>query len=251
MKRELPLALVSIPGLALFVWPFLAGTLPPDVPAFTLATAAAGALLIVDLGIRRLDARRLALLAALAAIDTALRLAVPEGIGGFSPLFFLVLCAGYVFGPSYGFLVGGFSMLISSLLEGGLGPWVPYQIFAAGWVGALAGLAGLHRRSPGWPDWRDLSLLAAIGIITGYLYGALTDVQTWVAIYKGNPTMGWTTGLDPATTWRHYTVFYLITSAAYDSFRSLGNALMIALLGAPVLAALIRLRTRLTFEIMD
>jgi energy-coupling factor transport system substrate-specific component len=250
MRRELPLPLISIPGLALFVWPFVAGNLPPDLPAWTLALGAAASLVLIDLGVRRLDARRLALLAALAAIDTALRLAVPEGIGGFSPVFFLVLCAGYVFGPSYGFLVGGFSILISSLLEGGVGPWVPYQIFAAGWVGAVAGLAGLHRRSSSWPTWRDLAILATAGILTGFAYGALMDVQTWVTIYRGNPTIGWGPGLDAPTTWQHYVRFYLITSAAYDSLRSLGNAVMILTLGAPVLAALLRLRNRFTFEVV-
>jgi energy-coupling factor transport system substrate-specific component len=252
MRRDLPLAVVSVPGLALFVWPFLAGGLPPDIPAWTLGMAAAAGLVLVDLGVRQLDARRLALLAALAAVDTALRLALPEGIGGFSPLFFLVLCAGYVFGPSYGFLVGAFSILISSLLEGGVGPWIPYQIFAAGWVGAVAGVAGAHRRgSPGWPRWHDLLLLAAVGVVTGYAFGALMDVQTWVSVYRGTPTIGWGPGLDAPTTWQHYIRFYLITSAAYDSFRSIGNALMILTLGAPVLAALIRLRTRFTFEVVD
>jgi len=58
---------------------------------------------------RRLDSGRLALLAALAAIDAALRLALVSGIGGFSPIFFLVLCAGYEFGGLVWFLVGAFS----------------------------------------------------------------------------------------------------------------------------------------------
>jgi len=38
--------------------------------------------------------------------------------------------------------VSAMSMLVSALAGGGVGPWVPYQIFAVGWVGVAAGLAG-------------------------------------------------------------------------------------------------------------
>jgi hypothetical protein len=36
----------------------------------------------------------------------------------------------------------------------------------------------------------------------------------------------------------------------YDTFRAVGNALMVALLGPPVLAALGRVRARLSFEVI-
>ena len=82
--------------------------------AWTLTLACVAGLFLVEAGTRQLDSRAVALLAAIAAIDTALRLAVIEGIGGFSPIFFLVLCAGYVFGTSFGFLAGALSMLVTS-----------------------------------------------------------------------------------------------------------------------------------------
>src|SRR5207249_8246983 len=129
MRRGLPIGLVSLLGLVLFFWPFIGRGLPAATPAWTVALAAAMGLLLVEMGTRQLDSRQFALLAALAAIDTGLRMVVAQGIGGFSPVFFLVLCAGYVFGTSYGFLVGAFSILVSSLAIGGAGPWVPYQVF--------------------------------------------------------------------------------------------------------------------------
>ena len=148
--RNLPVALISLPGLLLFLWPFLGSDLPASTPAWTLMLATVSALLLVEVGTRQLDSRGLALLAAIAAIDTVLRLAVIEGIGGFSPIYFLVLCAGYVFGSTYGFLAGALSILVSAMVGGGVGPWVPYQVFAIGWIGALAGLAGRWRgRLPG------------------------------------------------------------------------------------------------------
>jgi len=124
--RNLPVALISLPGLLLFLWPFLGSDLPASTPAWTLMLATVSALLLVEVGTRQLDSRGLALLAAIAAIDTVLRLAVIEGIGGFSPIYFLVLCAGYVFGSTYGFLAGALSILVSAMVGGGVGPWVPY-----------------------------------------------------------------------------------------------------------------------------
>jgi energy-coupling factor transport system substrate-specific component len=250
MRRVLPVGVVSLVGVLLFLWPFFGSGLPANTPAWTLALACVAGLFLVEAGTRQLDSRAIALLAAIAAIDTALRLAVIEGIGGFSPIFFLVLCAGYVFGTSFGFLAGALSMLVSALAGGGVGPWVPYQIFAVGWVGVAAGIAGQWGRSAGAPGWRDLLVLAGVGAVTGYLVGALLDITDWVPVYRGNPSIGWLPGMDPATSLMHFARYYVLTSLAYDTFRAVGNVLMVLALGMPVMAALRRLRARLTFEVV-
>src|SRR5947209_2065351 len=171
MNRNVPIALVSLAGVALFAWPFFGTSLPASTPAWALTVACLAGLVIVEMGTRQLDARGVALLAAIAAIDTALRLAVIEGIGGFSPIYFLVLCAGYALGPSYGFLAGALSILVSALAGGGVGPWVPYQVFAVGWVGVAAGLAGRWSRGSRVPNWRDVIALAAAGALMGWVVG--------------------------------------------------------------------------------
>ena len=250
MIRALPVGLASLGGIVLFVWPFLGSGLPASAPAWTLTLACVLGLFLVEAGMRQLDSRSVALLAAIAAIDTALRLAVIEGIGGFSPIYFLVLCAGYVFGPSFGFLAGGLSILVSALAGGGMGPWVPYQVFAVGWVGVAAGLAGHWSRGVRVPDWRDVLALAAVGAVMGWVVGALLDITDWIPVYRGNPTLGWQPGMDAATSLVHFGRFYVLTSLAYDTFRAVGNVLMVLLLGGPVLAALARLRVRLTFEVV-
>src|SRR5260370_17534908 len=141
-------------GVVLWWWPCLGRGLVGSTPAWTLTIACVVGLFLVEGGMRQLDSRAVALLAAIAAIDTALRLAVIEGIGGFSPIYFLVLCAGYVFGTSFGFLAGALSILVSAIAGGGMGPWVPYQVFAVGWVGVAAGLAGQWSRGSRVPGWR-------------------------------------------------------------------------------------------------
>ena len=250
MIRALPVGVVSLGGIVLFAWPFLGSGLPASTPAWTLTIACVVGLFLIEAGMRQLDSRAVALLAAIAAIDTALRLAVIEGIGGFSPIYFLVLCAGYVFGASFGFLAGALSILVSAIAGGGMGPWVPYQVFAVGWVGVAAGLAGQWSRGSRVPDWRDVLVLAAVGAVMGWVVGALLDITDWIPVYRGNPTLGWLPGMDAATSLVHFGRFYLLTSLAYDTFRAAGNVLMVVALGVPVMAALTRLRVRLTFEVV-
>ena len=241
------LAACSLVGLALFLWPFTGGSLPAAAPAYAVALGSLAGLLLIELGARRLDARGVALLAAIAAIDAGLRLAFVTGIGGFSPIFFLILCAGYVVGPAFGFEAGAVALLASALATGGVGPWLPYQLFAAGWVGAVAGVAGAHRSGP--PGRRDLLLLALVGIVMGFAYGAAMDVWDWT-FFAGSPDLGWLPGAPLGETIARFARFYLVTSLAYDSFRAAGNALLVLSLGAPILAALARLQARFSFEVV-
>jgi energy-coupling factor transport system substrate-specific component len=84
----------------------------------------------------------------------------------------------------------------------------------------------------------------------GFVVGALLDITDWVPVYRGNPSLGWSPGMSPATSLLHFGRFYLLTSLAYDTFRAVGNVLMVLALGLPVLGALSRLRSRLTFEVI-
>jgi len=250
-------AVASMAGILLFVWPFLGFGLPPELPALAVTLGALASIGLMEFGARRLDSGRLALLAALAAMDAALRLALVSGIGGFSPIFFLVLCAGYEFGASYGFLVGAFSLLVSGLVTGGVGPWLPYEAFAVGWVGASAGLAGSLVRRLGsgrrnWlPDRLDVAVLVGVAVVTGFAYGALTDVWGWVAFYRGVENIGWIPGLSAADTLAQFSRYYVLTSLTWDALRALGDALAVLALGTPVLMAMGRLRARLGYEIID
>jgi energy-coupling factor transport system substrate-specific component len=251
--RLIPISLI---GAALFVWPFVGTGLPAETPALAMTFGAIAMLVAMEVGSRRLDSGRLALLAALAAVDAALRLTMVNGIGGFSPIFFLVLAAGYEFGPSYGFLVGAFALLVSALVTGGMGPWLPYETFAVGWVGASAGVTGqvvrrLRSARTGWlPSRVDIAALVAVAIVTGFAYGALTDIYGWVAFYRGVDNIGWIPGLPAGEALARYGRYYVLTSVAWDSFRAVGDAIMVLAFGTPVLAALGRLRARLGYEIV-
>ena len=240
---------ISIAGLALFLWPFVGAVTPPVATSLALSLGIVAVLLFVEASTRRLDARRFALLAAIAAIDAGLRLVLVTGLGGFSPMFFLILAAGYVYGPSYGFLAGSVALLASAVATGGIGPWLPYEMMGCGFVGLVAGLAGMRRSGP--VTWRDIVVLASVGAVTGFAYGALLDVWDWTTFYRGAPGFGWQPGLSLTAALARFGRFYVATSLVYDGFRAVGNVLAVTLLGAPVLAGLIRVRARFNVIVLE
>ena len=240
---------ISVAGLALFLWPFAAAGTPPAVAAVALSLGVVAVLFFVEASTRRLDSRRFALLAAIAAIDAALRLVLVTGLGGFSPIFFLILAAGYVYGPSYGFLAGSVALLASAVATGGIGPWLPYEMMGCGFVGLVAGWAGMRRSGP--VTWRDIAVLAGVGVVTGVAYGALLDVWDWTTFYRGTPGFGWQPGLAFGSAVARFARFYVTTSLVYDTFRAVGNALAVIVLGTPVLVGLIRMRSRFSVVVLD
>jgi energy-coupling factor transport system substrate-specific component len=236
-----------VAALALFVWPFIGTSVPSALIAFAVVCATVVALGMTEHHARALDGRALALLAGIAAVDTILRAAVVTGIGGFTPIFLLILCAGYSFGPSFGFLCGSLTLLTSGLVTGGVGPWLPYEMLAAGWVGSAAGLAGLRRH--GAPTKRDVIVLALVGLLMGFVYGGLTDLWDWSTYYRAIPDLGWVPGMNPLAALTRFAHFYVVTSFGWDTFRAIGDVVMVAVIGGPLLSAFDRIRRRLTFAV--
>jgi energy-coupling factor transport system substrate-specific component len=240
---------VAAACVLVFCAPLAGIGLPPSLAVLVGVLAAVAVLVVVEASTRRLDARRFALIAVIAALDAALRLALVIGVGGFSPIFFLILCGGYVYGPTFGFVSGAVSLLASALVTGGVGPWLPYEMVGCGCVGLVAGIAGLRR--DGMPGLRDIVVLAAVAVITGYLYGALLDVWDWTTFYRGVPGFGWQPGLSAAAAAGRFIRFYAATSVVWDSFRAAGDALLVAVIGLPVLAALRRVHGRFSVRIQE
>ena len=87
---------------------------------------------------RKPKARELILISVLCAICVAGRAAffmLPQ----FKPVIALVIIAGVCFGGETGFLVGAVSGFVSNFFFG-QGPWTPWQMFAFGIIGFLAGI---------------------------------------------------------------------------------------------------------------
>ena len=99
---------------------------------------------------RKPQARELVLIAVMCAIAIAGRsvfIALPQ----VKPVLALVIISGIALGAESGFLVGAVTMLVSNIYFG-QGAWTPWQMFAAGLIGFLAGIIirkGLLRKSRG------------------------------------------------------------------------------------------------------
>jgi energy-coupling factor transport system substrate-specific component len=249
---------ITAAGLTLFVAPLLVGSAFPEQAALFTALIATSALAVLALALQthRLSPRLLAVLAALVAVDATLRLVIVIGLLGFSPIFFLIIAGGYVMGPSFGFALGALTLLLSAVLTAGLGPWLPYQMLASGWVGLGAGYLGAFGRRPSSLSLprkrgrelvgkRALIALAVYGSAAGFLYGVLLDLWEWPFLLGvGSSPISWAPGLSLVDLARRFGAFYVTTSLVYDAFRAAGNLLLICTLGLPVIAALERFRRR-------
>ena len=239
------LMVLSGGGLVLFLAPLLLGSrFPQPIVLFSaLVAVSAVVALAVALQTHRLSTRLLAVLAALVAIDATLRLVIVIGLLGFSPIFFLVIAGGFVMGPSFGFASGALTLLLSAVLTAGLGPWLPYQMLAAGWVGMGAGYVGRiggRKSSP-----KTIAALALYGGAAGFAFGILLDLWEWpLLVAAGSSPLSWAPGIGLVPMVRRFGAFYLATSLVYDSFRAAGNLLLLAVLGPAVIRALERFRRR-------
>jgi energy-coupling factor transport system substrate-specific component len=251
------LGAICLLGLAAFLYPFfLSGRLPGGDNAahaeaapliFAVLGPALLALLLAELSGGRLSARSIAVLGVLTALVAALRL--PAGPGDAPTFFFLIILAGYVYGPGFGFLLGALGLFVSALITGGVGPWMPFQMLVSGWMGLCAGLLaplGRRLRPCGWPE---LLLLAAYGYLWGLLFGALMNLWFWPFSPPG--ALSWSPGMGLGETLRRYGAFYLLTSFAWDSLRAVGNAALLLALGRPVLKELRRFKARFEFTLVN
>jgi energy-coupling factor transport system substrate-specific component len=245
--RAAGLVALNVVGALAFLWPFFVPIATSnaerrsDAP-FVLAILAfgLGSLLFVELGRGGLGPKAVSLLGVLAAAMVALRL--PGFVAGFSAMFIVVLVGGNSFGPSFGFLLGAVGMFASGLFIGGLGPWLPFQMVAAGWMGAGAGYLPKA-------NWRvRIGSLAAYGFVAGFLYGAIMNLWAWPFLTAGS-AISWSPTANPAENLRHYGAYYLATSLAWDTFRAVGNAVLVLALGRPLLGALDRAARRMRLSV--
>ena len=252
---NLILILASLLGVAAFLSPFFG---QPPAQSGVSATAHSNdamlmlmvlslmalAAVVAGLQSNEINAKTLAVLGALAAVGSILRF-IP-GPGGFSGVFFLPIMAGYAFGAQFGFLSGLVTLLTSAFLTGSVGPWLPYQMFAAGWVGAIAGLTPRVRPGTRW----EIITLAGVGLLLGILYGLVMNLWFWPYVFRPEQAeLYWQSDQGPLAVLRSYALFYFITSFFWDLWRGLGNAALILIFGMPVLRLLQRYQQRFYFAI--
>lgn len=240
------IALTSVAGLFAFLWPLFitpdsslasSGDIPLVFAAILLGVLAVVLAEVSDGG---LDTKTVAMLGVLSAVGAILR-PLGAGTAGLEGVFFLLILAGRVFGPGFGFVLGATTLAASALVTAGVGPWLPFQMLASAWVGLGAGL--LPRAKGGV----EIALLCTYGILTGLLYGVALNFSFWPFTAQGEESLGFVAGAPVTENLTRFLAFSLATSLGWDIGRSLTNAVLIALLGRPVLGALRRAARRASF----
>lgn len=263
-------SMTTIVGIVAFLYPFWLPSLSATQSTanahnndatliLTVIIVLCFALVLLEVQSQAINTKSVALLGILIAMNATLRfvdsfLPIP---GGFSPIFVLIILTGYVYGGRFGFLMGALTLLVSALLTGGLGPWLPYQMLTAGWIGMTAplcqgmakDLAQLCHRLTGqwWLAQIEVLLLAIFGGIWGVLFGAIINLWFW-PFAVGDATLYWQPGVGLGETVRRYLFFYLTTSFLWDSLRMVGNLFLILLMGRPLLKALRRFHMRFDYH---
>ena len=244
-RSSVVIALVSAIGVLAFGWPFLVddGALLAEQPdgawLFVLLLPMLLAVVLAEVADGAMDAKAVALLGVLSALAAVLR-PLSGGVTGFQPMFVVIVLAGRAFGPGFGFTLGATSTLASALVTGGVGPWLPFQMFAAAWLGLGAGLL------PRAAGRREVALVAAYAGLGGLAFGVLLNLWFWPFIATGGD-LGFVAGAPLADNAGRLLAYTLATSLGFDLPRAVGNVVLVLLLGAPVLRTLRRTARRAAF----
>ncbi|MBQ6823224.1 MAG: ECF transporter S component [Clostridia bacterium] len=119
------------------------------------------------------SSKELTVLAVLIALSAAGRL-IFAWLPGFKPITALTVIAALWLGKEAGFAVGALAAVLSNFYFG-QGPWTPFQMFAWGMLGFLAGLLAK-------PLKKSKILLCLFGVAAGLLYSATMDI--WVTVWE-------------------------------------------------------------------
>ena len=249
-RSALVLTLASVAGLMMLAWPLLvrvpdhARVDPPFLFLGLLPVVIA--LVLAEVSEGGMDPRVLAVLGVLSAVNALLR-GLSAGVAGVELVFFLLILAGRVFGPGFGFVLGCTSLFASALMTAGVGPWLPYQMLVSAWVGMGAGL--LPRRVTGRAE---IAMLVAYGVVAAYAFGILMNLSTWpftlgveVAGHEGS--LSFVPGDPLWENLQRFGVYTLLTSTgSWDTGRAITNSVALVVLGPAVLATLRRAARRAT-----
>ncbi|MBR7742825.1 ECF transporter S component [Phycicoccus sp. BSK3Z-2] len=238
---------MSVAGLVAFGWPLFVSPESGlahggDAPlVFALVLPLLLAVVLAEIAEGGLDVKAVAMLGVLSAVGAALR-PLGAGTAGLETVFFLLVLGGRVFGPGFGFVQGAVTLFASALITGGVGPWLPFQMLGAAWVGWGAGL--LPRAS----GRREVALLAGYGALSGLAYGLLLNFSFWPFATGGDGQLSFVPGAPVAENLHTFLVFSVSTSLGWDLGRALTNVVLITVTARPVLGALRRAARRAAFD---
>lgn len=167
------------------------------------------------------DARRIVIIAVMTALSVAGRF-VFAPIPFFKPVTAIVIITAIYLGAEAGFITGAFSAVVSNFYFG-QGPWTPFQMFAWGLIGFLAGLLAKRLLE-------SKVLLIIFGALSGVVFSFIMDV--WTTLWADG-TFNIARFIASITTATPFTVVYMVS-----------NVIFLLLLTKPIGRKLQRLKTK-------
>ncbi len=146
----------------------------------------------------------------------------------FTPVMAIVIIAGVAFGCEGGFITGAMTMFVSNFIMG-QGPWTPWQMFAMGLVGFLAGLffAGSSVRT------RNMTKLGLC------IFGALICIVVYGGIMNPASVIMWQPNVNFSMIMASY-----VTGFPFDLAQATATVIALWLVARPFLEKLDRVRIK-------
>jgi energy-coupling factor transport system substrate-specific component len=133
-------------------------------------------------------------------------------------------------------------MFASALLTAGVGPWLPFQMLAASWVGLGAGML------PRVTGRAEIALLSLYGVVSAYAFGFLLNLWFWPFTAGTSTRLSFVAGASVVSNLHRFVLFSFATSAiGWDTGRAVTNVVAIVVLGPTVLVTLRRAARRANF----
>lgn len=167
------------------------------------------------------DARRIVIIAVMTALSVAGRF-VFAPIPFFKPVTAIVIITAIYLGAEAGFITGAFSAVVSNFYFG-QGPWTPFQMFAWGLIGFLAGLLAKRLLE-------SKVLLIIFGVLSGVAFSFIMDVWTTL----------WADGMFNIARF----IASITTAAPFTVVYMVSNVIFLLLLTKPIGRKLQRLKTK-------
>ncbi len=246
-RAKLTLVFAAFASAVAFVWPLFAGAEAVVAGSdaapllFALVLPLVTAVAAAEISTGGFDAKTVAMLGVLAALGAALR-PLGAGAGGIEPVFFLIVLGGRVFGPGFGFVLGSTTLAVSALITAGVGPWLPYQMLAAAWVGLGAGLL------PQAKGRLELAMLAVYGAVASFAFGLLMNLSFWPFTHGPDTSMSFVAGAPMWENLKRFLAFEVVTSFAWEVGRAITTAVLILVVGGTILRTLRRASARAAFD---
>jgi energy-coupling factor transport system substrate-specific component len=253
ISSKLTVAVAALGSLLMFVWPLLIGAEDSIAKSVNQAHLAQSIFIVlmplmivvvlVEFSSGQITARQLAVLGVLTALNAVVRLA-GAGTSGIETAFFLIILGAYVFGAGFGFLLASGSILVSALISGGVGPWLPFQMMAAGLVGIGAAVLPHPKKS-----WMQRVVLIAYAVFAAFVYGGLMTMWNWPFLAGVGTSVSYLAGAGLLENLRRFFSYELLTGGLiWDAGRALTTSLLLLLTAPALLATLNRAANRAGFE---